>query len=44
MAVKREVISRVMRDAKERFNHDRTAGEYIKIYEDMLKKPLINNF
>lgn len=43
-AVKNRVISRVMREAKERFNHDRTAEEYIKIYEDMLHKPLINEF
>jgi glycogen synthase len=44
MELKRKTISRVMRTAKERFNHDRTAGEYIKIYEDMLQKPLINHF
>ncbi len=36
------VISRVMRDAKRRFNHDVTASAYISIYEDMLKRPLMN--
>ncbi len=38
----REVeIARVMRDAKQRFNHDVTAQEYIKIYENMLERPLV---
>ena len=40
---KREVISRIMRQAKERFNHDVTAQEYIKIYEAMLARPLVVN-
>ena len=38
---KNATISRVMRQAKERFNHDVTAQEYIKIYENMLARPLI---
>ncbi len=39
--VKEGVISRVMREAKQRFNHDVTAQEYIKIYETMLARPLL---
>ena len=38
---KNATVSRVMRQAKERFNHDVTAQEYIKIYENMLARPLI---
>lgn len=38
---KNATISRIMRQAKERFNHDVTAQEYIKIYESMLARPLI---
>ena len=38
---KNATVSRVMRQAKERFNHDVTAQEYIKIYESMLARPLI---
>jgi ADP-glucose type glycogen/starch synthase len=41
-AEKTRVLSRVMRNAKLRFNHDNTAGEYIKIYESMLKRPLLD--
>ena len=36
-------IARIMDSAKKRFNHDVTAGEYIKIYEKMLQRPLVNN-
>ncbi|MBR7156506.1 MAG: glycogen/starch synthase [Lentisphaeria bacterium] len=36
------VISRVMKEARSRFNHDVTAQEYIRIYESMLARPLIN--
>ena len=36
-----KVISRVMNEAKATFNNDNTADEYVKIYEQMLKRPLI---
>ena len=35
------VIDRVMRSSRQRFNHDVTAQEYIKIYEAMLARPLL---
>ena len=35
------VISRVMKEAKATFNNDNTADEYVKIYEQMLKRPLV---
>ena len=38
---KNGVISRIMREARQRFNHDVTAQEYIKIYESMLSRPLV---
>ncbi len=38
-----KVISRVMIEAKERFNHDKTAAEYIKLYEKMLDRPLVKH-
>lgn len=38
---KNPVIARVMEEAGKRFSHDVTAGEYIKIYESMLKRPLV---
>ena len=38
---KNVAISRIMCQAKDRFNHDVTAQEYIKIYESMLARPLI---
>ncbi|MBP5638252.1 MAG: glycogen/starch synthase [Victivallales bacterium] len=34
-------IVRIMNDAKARFNHDVTANSYIKLYEQMLQRPLI---
>ncbi len=36
-----KVISRVMKEAKATFNNDNTADEYVKIYEQMLKRPLV---
>ena len=35
------VISRVMDEARQKFNHDVTAQSYIKIYESMLDRPLV---
>ena len=35
------IISRIMRESLSRFNHDACARSYFKIYEDMLKRPLI---
>ena len=35
------VVSRIMREARTKFNHDVTAQEYIKIYESMLARPLV---
>ena len=40
-AFREKVVSRVMREAKERFNHDVTAQKYMDIYEAMLQRPLI---
>ncbi|MDD3154952.1 MAG: glycogen/starch synthase [Victivallaceae bacterium] len=39
---KNRQISRIMAEARKRFNHDVTAQEYIKIYESMLRRPLVN--
>ena len=41
--VKEPEISRVMRESKLRFNHDVTKQEYIKIYENMLARPLVQH-
>ncbi len=38
---KNPVISRIMEEAKQRFSHDVTAGNYIRIYEKMLQRPLV---
>ena len=38
--VKERQIARIMREAKEQFNHDVTAKHYIDIYESMLQRPL----
>ncbi len=40
---KNSVIARVMEQAENRFNHDVTAQEYIRIYESMLARPLVVN-
>ena len=41
--VKEREIARVMRESKLRFNHDVTAQEYIRIYENMLARPLVQH-
>lgn len=41
--VKATEISRIMKEAKLRFNHDVTAQSYIKIYETMLSRPLLQH-
>ncbi len=41
--VKENIISRVMRESRQRFNHDVTAQAYIKIYESMLARPLVQH-
>jgi starch synthase/alpha-amylase len=37
-------IRRVMKDALRNFNHDVTAQRYIRLYEEMLQRPLINTY
>jgi ADP-glucose type glycogen/starch synthase len=37
-------VARVMRESRERFNHDVTAKAYIDIYERMLQRPLVTRF
>lgn len=39
--VKNPIIARIMDEAHPNYNHDKTAEEYIKIYEEMLQKPLL---
>jgi len=39
---RKTVVSRIMDEARMRFNYDVTAQEYIKIYESMLARPLID--
>ena len=41
-AVQAREVSRVMRDAAERFNHKVCAKAYISMYERMLKRPLVS--
>ena len=41
-AFRSQVVSRVMQEARSRFNYDVTAQEYIKIYESMLARPLVD--
>lgn len=38
-----KIVSRVMDDALATFNNEHTADEYVKIYEQMLKRPLIQD-
>ncbi len=40
-AIKNGQISRIMKESAERFTHEQTAREYVKIYEDMLDRPLV---
>lgn len=41
--IREQVVSRVMREAKARFNHGVCAQSYIDIYENMLHIPLVND-
>ncbi len=43
-AVREAQISRIMTAASSRFNHDVCAQEYIRIYEEMLDRPLVKSF
>ena len=36
-------IVRIMNDAVSTFNNDNTADQYMKLYEQMLKRPLVDN-
>ena len=38
---KEQQIRRIMSDAAARFTHKQTARQYVKIYEDMLERPLV---
>jgi ADP-glucose type glycogen/starch synthase len=42
--VKRQQVSRIMRESMDRFNHAVTARQYIDIYEKMLKRPLVTEY
>ena len=35
-----KILSRIMEEARERFNHDTTAAAYIMLYEHMLNRPI----
>ncbi len=37
-------VARIMTEALNTFNNDNTADEYVRIYEQMLKRPLIKDF
>ena len=39
--VKNAQIQRIMRESKQTFSHVNTANAYIQIYEQMLKRPLV---
>jgi len=41
--VRERTVSRIMREATDRFNHSVCAQAYIDIYENMLHIPLVNN-
>lgn len=41
--IRQRTVSRIMDEARNRFNHDNTAQAYIRIYESMLARPLIVN-
>lgn len=40
---KEKQIRRIMKESAETFNHQATAKEYIRLYEMMLKRPLVKN-
>lgn len=42
--LRNEQITRIMNEALATFNNDNTADEYVRIYEQMLKRPLIKDF
>ncbi len=39
--VRKDQIKRIMTESREAFNHDATAGQYIRLYEKMLQRPLL---
>jgi glycogen synthase len=42
-AIKQANITRIMRESKERFNHEEVAEQYIAMYEEMLARPLVDH-
>ena len=42
--VREAQVARVMNESRQRFSHERCAAEYIKIYEEMLQRPLTELF
>ncbi len=40
--IKVPIISRIMTESRKNFNHDVTAGNYIALYEKMLRRPLVD--
>jgi len=38
--IKTKNIMRIMREAKDKFNHSECAKKYIELYEKMLQRPL----
>ncbi|MBT3194367.1 MAG: glycosyltransferase [Verrucomicrobia bacterium] len=43
-SVKADQIERIMRESKNRFNHQVTAQSYFDIYETMLNRPIVKDF
>ncbi len=41
--IKQANISRIMRESKQRFNHEEVAEQYIAMYEEMLARPLVDH-
>ena len=39
--IREREISRIMTESRRRFNHEACAKEYIKLYEQMLDRPLV---
>jgi glycogen synthase len=42
--VRHQQITRIMRESKARFNHEKTAEAYFDIYEKMLHRPIVREF
>ncbi|OVE75846.1 glycogen synthase [bacterium E08(2017)] len=42
--VRNPLIEKIMRDSATRFSHETTAKKYFKVYEKMLKRPLVDRF